>query len=88
MVDQAYLDRSQEENKAYEERQRKKKIMQQEIVRNELDTLMKIKKERKMQNQFMMSNHEFAMNRNSLKELGLANYADQYDDDATSYLRS
>ena len=49
---------------------------------------MKIKKEKRLQNQFMMSNHEFAMNRNSLKELGLVNYKDQYDDDATSYLKS
>ena len=28
MADQVYLDRTQEENKAYEERQRKKKMMQ------------------------------------------------------------
>eukprot|EP00347_Sterkiella_histriomuscorum_P021487 403333808 len=87
IVENELVNRNVNDYYEYQSKIKSDKINKQQMIKRELEKLIRQKREMEIENKLKLNPIEFSMNKRSLKELGLANYHDQYED-TTSYFKS
>ncbi|CDW84257.1 UNKNOWN [Stylonychia lemnae] len=79
-VEDQLINRSINDYQEYQIKSKLEKFQKQQQMKQELEVLMRLRKEQAQENKLLLNPIEFSMNKRSLKELGIENFHDQYEE--------